>query len=54
VQAPTPVQALQSASQPAQVALLVVPQAAVWYSAAPQTVQALQVVLVDPPQAAVW
>ena len=48
-----PVQAVQSASQVAQVASLVAPQAAVWYWPAPQTVQALQVVLLEPPQAAV-
>ena len=53
VQAPTPVQALQSTSHPAQVASLVVPQVAVWYCPPPQTVQLPQVVSVEPPQAAV-
>ena len=39
-----PVQAVQSVSHAAQVALLVGPQAAVWYSPAPHVAQLLHVV----------
>jgi hypothetical protein len=49
-----PAQLTQSASQAAQVASLVAPQAAVWYWPAPHTVQLPQVVSLEPPQAAVW
>jgi len=48
-----PVQATQSASQPAQVASPVGPHAAVSYWPAPHTAQAPQVVSLDPPHAAV-
>jgi hypothetical protein len=49
-----PLQVRQSASQPAQVALLVGPQAAVSYSPPPHTAQVLQVVSCVAVQAAVW
>jgi hypothetical protein len=54
VQAPIPVQARQSGSQPAQLASLVAPQEAVWYWPAPHTVHVPQVASLEPPQVAVW